>query len=88
MAEEIFNNEFQCPGCSETFNFTNIAKLQHLTVCKKKVPEILEEEVHRPSTLTSNQKLFKCEVCLQSVYMTNIEILKHRKSCKIKIEID
>ena len=87
MAEEIFNTEFDCPGCNEIFNFTNIQKLQHIAVCKKKVEETIPEpEESRPSS--SNQKLFSCPVCLQKMHLTNIEILKHKKSCKIKKEIE
>lgn len=85
MGDEMFNAEFDCPGCNQIFNFTSIQKLQHVAVCKKKVDDKpAEEEFVKPSS--SNQKLFNCTVCLKQMYMTNIEILKHRKSCKIKLE--
>lgn len=85
MAEDIFNNEFDCPGCSQIFNFTNIQKLQHTSTCKPVQAIIPEEETEsRPSS--SNQKKYDCKVCLKKLYMSNIEILKHRKSCKIKQE--
>lgn len=85
MAEEIFNADFDCPGCNEMFNLTSIQKLQHMAVCKKKVvEEPMEEETARPSS--SNQKTFKCLVCLKNFVFTNVEILKHKKACKIKDE--
>lgn len=86
IAEEIFNAEFECPGCSQIFNFTNIQKLQHTASCKKKTDEKEppEEEMTRPTS--SNQKLFKCSLCLKHLHLTNVEILKHKKSCKIKDE--
>lgn len=85
MAEEIFNNEFNCPGCNQIHNFTSIQKLQHTAVCKKPDEEIkIDEDIPRPSS--SNQKLFKCSVCVKQMFMSNIEILKHKKSCKIKVE--
>lgn len=86
MAEEIFNAEFDCPGCSQIFNFTNIQKLQHMAVCKKPVEEIIVDDSLRPASSSSNQKLYKCLVCLKQMHMSNIEILKHKKSCKIKVE--
>lgn len=85
MGDEMFNAEFDCPGCNQIFNLTNIQKLQHVAVCKKKVDETpVEEELLKPSS--SNQKLFSCSVCFKKIYMTNTEILKHKKSCKIKEE--
>lgn len=85
MADEMFNADFECQGCNQVFNLTNIQKLQHVAVCKKPV-ELQEpdEPTSRPSS--SNQKLFKCSVCLQQMHLTNIEILKHKKSCRIKKE--
>lgn len=29
MAEEIFQQEFECPNCNKIFNMTSIQKLQH-----------------------------------------------------------
>lgn len=89
MAEDIFNNEFDCPGCSQIFNLTNIQKLQHTSICKPVQAIIPEQETtshesSKPSS--SNQKKYDCKVCFKKLYMTNIEILKHRKSCKIKVE--
>jgi hypothetical protein len=87
MAQEIFNADFNCPGCNEIFNFTNISKLRHVAVCKKPEEEDKpreEPESSRPTS--SNQKLFKCEICFKQMHMTNIEILKHKKNCKIKEE--
>lgn len=85
MGDEMFNAEFDCPGCNQMFNLTNIQKLQHVAVCKKKVDETpVEEELLKPSS--SNQKLFSCSACFKKMYMTNTEILKHKKSCKIKEE--
>lgn len=86
MAEEIFNAEYECPGCNKVFNFTNIHKLQHMAVCKKPVDvkEPEEESLRPPSS--SNQKIFKCAVCLKQMCLTNVEILKHKKNCKIKEE--
>lgn len=86
MAEEIFNADFDCPGCNQIFNFTNIQKLQHTAVCKKKVEEAMPNEEDQLRPTGSNQKLFKCAICLQQMFMNNIEILKHKKSCKIKEE--
>lgn len=89
MAEEIFNNEFDCPGCHKVFNFTNIQKLQHISACKKKPDERHnEEEELKIAPTSSNQKLFKCSICLKKMYLTNVEILKHKKSCKIKEEVE
>ncbi|CRK97635.1 CLUMA_CG011020, isoform A [Clunio marinus] len=87
MAEEIFNTDFECPGCDEVFNFTCIQKLQHMSKCKKPEVESKEEDKSsKPKQSSSLQKLYKCPVCLKDSYMTNIEILKHKKSCKIKQE--
>lgn len=90
MAQEIFNNEFECPGCHEKFTFTNIQKLQHSAVCKKKNDTIIEEaDIPMPSSsLSSNLKLFNCTVCLKKMHLTNVEILKHKKICKFKKEIE
>lgn len=86
MAQEIFNKEFECPGCAEIFNFTNIQRLQHAAVCKKveEAQEKKEDEDIKPTS--SNQKLFKCQICSLQKYLTNIDILKHKKYCKIKAE--
>lgn len=87
MAEEILNQDFECPGCNQTYNFTNIQKLQHSAVCKKPVDvkEPDEDSLRPPSS--SNKKLFKCSICLMKpMYLTNTEILKHKKNCKIKEE--
>lgn len=86
MAEVIFNADFECPGCNQTFNFTNIQKLQHMAVCKKPVDVKDPEEDNLRAPSSSNQKLFKCTVCLKQMHLTNVEILKHKKSCKIKEE--
>ena len=86
MAEEIFNKDYECPGCNQTFNFTNIQKLQHLAVCKKSVEVKQPDEDSLQPPSSSNQKLFKCSVCLKQIYLTNVEILKHKKTCKIKEE--
>lgn len=89
MAEEIYNNEFECQGCGEKFNFTNLQKLQHVAVCKK--PEDIKVENiddSRPSSSSKNLKLFNCTICLKEMRLTNIEILKHKKNCKIKKEIE
>lgn len=83
MAEEIFNNEFECPGCKLFFNFTSIQKLQHQHVCKPVKIKDTSEKDDRPRPTSSNQKLFKCDNCGKETYMTNIEILKHKKNCKI-----
>lgn len=85
MADEMFNADFECPGCDQVFNLTNIQKLQHVAVCKKPV-ELQEPDESVPRASSSNQKLFKCSVCLKQMQLTNIEILKHKKSCKIKEE--
>lgn len=86
MAEEIYSNPFECPGCKEVFNFTHVQKLQHASICKKKTEDSkpIEDETSRPSS--SNQKLFKCPVCNKQMHLSNVEILKHKKSCKIKVE--
>lgn len=86
MAEEIFNASFECPGCNQFFNFTNIKKLQHTAICKKKIEIKQPDEDEMSKASSSNQKLFKCSVCLKRMHMTNVEILKHKKSCKIKAE--
>jgi hypothetical protein len=82
MAEEIYANDFECPGCSQTYNFTSMQKLQHQHVCKpvKKIIEEIEDDRQRPSS--SNQKLFECKICGMKKYFTNVEILKHKKNCK------
>lgn len=85
MAGKIFNADFECPGCSETFNLTSVQKLQHMAVCKKEVVEETKEE-EAPQPTSSNQKTYKCSVCLKTLVLTNVEILKHKKSCKIKEE--
>jgi len=84
MAEEIFATDFECPGCQQTFNFTNLNKLQHTAVCKPAKPEEAKEEELRPTS--SNQKRFECLLCHKTMYMTNIDILKHKKKCKVKEE--
>lgn len=83
MAEEIFTNDFECPGCKSVFNFTSIQKLQHQHVCKVIKEKHPDDDTDRPRQTSSNQKLFKCEICKKEIYLTNIEILKHKKSCKI-----
>lgn len=85
MAEEIYTNDFQCPGCDQTYNFTSMQKLQHQHVCKPVKKKEIEEKIddddrQRPSS--SNQKLFDCNNCRRKMYLTNIEILKHKKNCK------
>lgn len=90
IAEEIFNNEFECPGCQCVFNMTNIQKLQHSATCKVETQvddderKKDDENMLRPSS--SNQKLFKCDVCKKEMYMSNTEILKHKKKCEIQIK--
>lgn len=86
MTEEIFNADFNCPGCNEIFNFTNIQKLRHVAVCKKPEEETSKEDLESLRPTNSNQKLFKCEVCYKQMQLTNVEILKHKKICKIKEE--
>lgn len=88
IAEEIFNNEFECPGCKCLFNLTNIQKLQHMASCKE-IEEISEnkESEAPPVATSSNQKLYKCNVCQKDMYLSNTEILKHKRNCvKIKVE--
>lgn len=88
LSEEVFNAEFECPGCNVTYNFLPIQKLQHQHVCKPIKTEAPEKEaLERFSVPTSsNQKLYKCAVCRKEMYMSNIDILKHKKNCKAKIE--
>lgn len=86
IAEEIFHADFNCPGCNEIFNLTNIQKLRHIAVCKKPEVDQPKEDSEASKPTSSNQKLFKCEVCFKQMHMTNIDIFKHRKMCKIKQE--
>jgi ATP-dependent RNA helicase DHX34 len=92
IAEEIFNNEYECPGCKCIFNLTNIQKLQHMATCKEEseVDNIIVKDTEtRPLATSSNQKLYKCEVCKKEMYLSNTDILKHKKKCnsiKIKVE--
>lgn len=84
LSEEVFSTEFECPGCSISFNFLPVQKLQHQFVCKpvKIEPETKDEPENFLVPTSSNQKLFKCIVCRKDMYMTNIDILKHKKNCK------
>lgn len=85
IAEEIFNTEFQCPGCDMIYNFTSIQKLQHQHVCKPIKISSADEKDDSEKYLvptSSNQKLFECLVCNKKMYMSNIDILKHKKNCK------
>lgn len=86
MAEEIYSNDFECPGCKQIFNFTNINKLQHITTCKpvKKEPETEKSSDDHQRPTSSNQKKFHCSVCMKTMFMSNIDILKHKKNCRSK----